>query len=214
MARLKAEAEAEHATRRLAVAQEQISEYAQQREGEAGALLGEVQAVEQALASALEQAGSAAAGTTLCTSGSSSSSLAALSTHVQARPCRGQRRSAVPCMPPACCTETGRASFVVKRKGLPGRLQALKTRLSEAVSEAQAFAAQQKADAERTKRTYSQVTAGLLNTLITQHELPPFEQEEECTSHCGKETHQVCVLAKEGVWGCRQIWSLQTPMWR
>ena len=40
-------------------------------------------------------------------------------------------------------------------------MQALKTRLSEAVGEARAFAVQQKADAERTKRTYSQVTAGL-----------------------------------------------------
>ncbi len=87
MARLKAEAEAEHATRRLAVAQEQIAEYAQQREGEAGSLLSEVQAVDRALASALA---SSAAGTPEAgpsggaLSSSSSSSLAELSAHVQA----------------------------------------------------------------------------------------------------------------------------------
>ena len=86
MARLKAEADAEHATRRLAVAQEQIAEYAQQREGEAGALLGEVQAVEQALTSALEQAGTAADAAVAGASGSSSS-LAELSARVKARLC-------------------------------------------------------------------------------------------------------------------------------
>ncbi len=58
-ARLKAEAEAENATRRLAVAQEQIAEYALQREGEAGHLLGQVQAVHAKLASALPQDGNA-----------------------------------------------------------------------------------------------------------------------------------------------------------
>ena len=54
-ARLKAEAEAEHATRRLTVAQEQMAEYAQQREHEAGSLLGEVQALHMALSSAAQQ---------------------------------------------------------------------------------------------------------------------------------------------------------------
>lgn len=54
-ARLKAEAEAEHATRRLTVAQEQMAEYAQQRESEAGGLLGEVQALRTALAGALQE---------------------------------------------------------------------------------------------------------------------------------------------------------------
>ena len=55
-ARLKAEAEAEHATRRLTVAQEQMAEYAQQREHEAGSLLGEVQALHMALSSAASAA--------------------------------------------------------------------------------------------------------------------------------------------------------------
>lgn len=73
VARLKAEAEAEHATRRLAVAQEQIAEYAQQREGEAGSLLEEVAAVERAMSAALERAGEAGP-----------SSLGELGTHVQA----------------------------------------------------------------------------------------------------------------------------------
>ena len=36
-------------------------------------------------------------------------------------------------------------------------LQALEQKLSEAVGEAKAFAAQQQADADRTKRSYSQV---------------------------------------------------------
>ncbi len=54
-ARLKAEAEAEHATRRLTVAQEQMAEYAQQRESEAGSLLVEVQALQATLSSALQQ---------------------------------------------------------------------------------------------------------------------------------------------------------------
>lgn len=36
-------------------------------------------------------------------------------------------------------------------------IQALKEKLEEAVNEARAFAAQQKADAERTKRSFSQV---------------------------------------------------------
>lgn len=38
-------------------------------------------------------------------------------------------------------------------------LQALEQKLSEAVGEAKAFAAQQQADADRTKRSYSQVRA-------------------------------------------------------
>ena len=84
MARLKAEADAEHATRRLAVAQEQIAEYAQQREGEAGALLGEVQAVEEALATALEQAGTPASAPEGSANGSSSS-LEQLSVRVKVR---------------------------------------------------------------------------------------------------------------------------------
>lgn len=71
-ARLKAEAEAENATRRLAVAQEQIAEYAMQREGEAGHLLGQVAAVHTALASALQQAGEGG------------SNLSDVGTHVQA----------------------------------------------------------------------------------------------------------------------------------
>ena len=54
-ARLKAEAEAEHATRRLTVAQEQMSEYAQKRKHEAGSLLGEVQALRMALSNAAQQ---------------------------------------------------------------------------------------------------------------------------------------------------------------
>lgn len=37
------------------------------------------------------------------------------------------------------------------------RVQGLSSRLREVVQEAQAFATQQKADAERTKRTFSQV---------------------------------------------------------
>lgn len=40
-------------------------------------------------------------------------------------------------------------------------LQALEQKLSEAVSEAKAFAAQQQADADRTKRSYSQVFSPL-----------------------------------------------------
>ena len=74
-ARLKAEAEAENATRRLAVAQEQIAEYAMQREGEAGHLLGQVAAVHTALASALQQAGEGG------------SNLSDVGTHVQASYC-------------------------------------------------------------------------------------------------------------------------------
>lgn len=74
-ARLKAEAEAENVARRLAVAQEQIAEYAQQREGEAGTLLGRVEVVQSALASALQQANEG------------SSSLHDLGAHVQARAC-------------------------------------------------------------------------------------------------------------------------------
>ncbi len=40
-------------------------------------------------------------------------------------------------------------------------IQALKEKLEEAVNEARAFAAQQKADAERTKRSFSQVKTKL-----------------------------------------------------
>lgn len=103
---MKAEAEAEHAARRLTVAQEQMAEYAQQRESEAGSLLGEVQAVQTALASALQPQNA-----------DSSAGLAAATAQVQA----------------------------------------LQQKLSEAVNEAKAFSAQQQADADRTKRSYSQV---------------------------------------------------------
>ena len=77
-ARLKAEAEAEHATRRLTVAQEQMAEYAQQRESEAGSLLGEVQALQAALSGALQQQ-----------NGDSSAGLAAATAQikVEAKPC-------------------------------------------------------------------------------------------------------------------------------
>jgi hypothetical protein len=54
-ARLKAEADAENAARRLTVAQEQIAEYALQREREAGILLSQVQTLQSLLTSALKQ---------------------------------------------------------------------------------------------------------------------------------------------------------------
>lgn len=52
---MKAEAEAEHSSRRLAVAQEQIAEYAAQREREAGYILEQVEAVQSKVAAALQQ---------------------------------------------------------------------------------------------------------------------------------------------------------------
>ena len=44
--------------------------------------------------------------------------------------------------------------------------QALEQKLSEAVGEAKAFAAQQQADADRTKRSYSQVLPPLQRSLM------------------------------------------------
>ncbi|BDA42942.1 UPF0652 protein [Coccomyxa sp. Obi] len=137
-ARLKAEAEAENATRRLAVAQEQIAEYALQREGEAGHLLGQVQAVHAKLASALQQDGEA---------GSNLNDLGA-------------------------------------------QVQALKEKLEEAVTEARAFAAQQKADAERTKRSFSQADLQTADSDVEMKRMRESEDDSELTGGVDEQPSQ------------------------
>ena len=87
-------------------------------------------------------------------------------------------------------------------------VQALKTRLSEAVGEARAFAQQQKADAERTKRTYSQVTVGLMSDMPYAHATGNkmfLVTREAGTARCD--------LKGESYY-CRQICSRLTRMWR
>ena len=54
MARLKAEGEAQHASRRLAVAQEQLAEYAAQKEMDAAALLQQAQQLEALMQNTLQ----------------------------------------------------------------------------------------------------------------------------------------------------------------
>ena len=54
MARLKAEGEAQHASRRLAVAQEQLAEYAAQKEMDAAVLLQQAQQLEALLQNSLQ----------------------------------------------------------------------------------------------------------------------------------------------------------------
>lgn len=54
MARLKAEGEAQNASRRLAVAQEQLAEYAAQKEMDAAALLQQAQQLEALVQDALQ----------------------------------------------------------------------------------------------------------------------------------------------------------------
>ena len=54
MARLKAEGEAQHASRRLAVAQEQLAEYAAQKEMDAAALLQQAQQLEALVQNTLQ----------------------------------------------------------------------------------------------------------------------------------------------------------------
>ncbi|KAK9821755.1 hypothetical protein WJX81_004208 [Elliptochloris bilobata] len=109
-ARLNAEAQAADTSRRLVVAQEQVSEYAAQREKEAGEFLAAAGALEAALAAARERA-------------------------------------------------AGGEASVSAGEGLDGvaaALGALQAKLAESAAEAQAFHIQQRFDAERTKRTYSQ----------------------------------------------------------
>ncbi|CAL5219476.1 g1312 [Coccomyxa viridis] len=137
-ARLKAEAEAEHATRRLTVAQEQMAEYAQQRESEAGGLLGEVQALRTALAGALQEQ-----------SVDSSTSLAAAT----------------------------------------AQIQALEQKLSEAVGEAKAFAAQQQADADRTKRSYSQANLREGDSDVEMKRMRESEDDSEVTGEQPNASH-------------------------
>ncbi len=55
LARLKAEAEAQDCANRLRVAQEQLAEYAAQKESDANALLAEAETLQQLMARALQQ---------------------------------------------------------------------------------------------------------------------------------------------------------------
>lgn len=104
LARVRAEAEAQDKSDRLRVAQEQLAEYAEQKEKDAEGLFENAQSVEQSLHQFSEQ---------------------------------------------------------LQSKGLDAstilqQMQQLKQRIADAASEAQAFAAQQKADVERSKRSSQQ----------------------------------------------------------
>eukprot|EP00884_Botryococcus_braunii_P004593 jgi/Botrbrau1/14134/Bobra.182_3s0075.1 len=112
VARIRAEGEAADAARRLAVAQEQIAEYAAQRETEAADLVAQASSI------------------VACLQGN-------VDGRVQAQEDAG----------PSDGSEVGVANL----------LTALFSRLQESAEEARAFAAQQRADAERSKRTFSQV---------------------------------------------------------
>ena len=127
LARTKAEGELENTMRRLAVAQEQIAEFATERSREAAELLSKA----TQLQGLLEQR-------------ASTSDPAQLA---QVRAWGSECRS--------CCA----------RQLNIGALQALLGQLQDMAQDTAAFAQQQKADAERTKRSFSQVSSMLCLSL-------------------------------------------------
>lgn len=144
-ARLKAEAAEEHAVRRLTVAQEQLVEYAQQQAADAATILQNAHTLETLLANALafrtsdaQPAASTAAqqGTETADADPSTADAAAASAS-------------------AVDSTTGDGQGVGAQ--LRACMESLRERLLNVAGEADTFAAQQKADLARSKRSLSQV---------------------------------------------------------
>ena len=130
--------------RRLTVAQEQLVEYAQQQAADAAAVLQDAHALESLLATALA----------LCASDAQppSSAAAQQSTNTAAM------NSSAPGVAPAAA-EGDAFSGNEHRAGAQLRacMESLRERLLNVAGEADTFAAQQKADLARSKRSLSQV---------------------------------------------------------
>jgi len=141
-ARVRAEAAGEHAVRRLTVAQEQLVEYAQQQAADTVSVLEEAQALEALLtgAAAASNGGSQP----------SANGAAPADGTADAEPCNGVAKAAPPSGDAAAAAPAGVDQ-------LRGRMQELRKRLLAMASEADNFAAQQKADLARSKRSLSQV---------------------------------------------------------
>lgn len=146
-ARLKAEAAEEHAVRRLTVAQEQLVEYAQQQAADAATILQNAHTLETLLANALafrtsdaQPAASTAAqqGTETADADPSTADAAAASASAS-----------------AVDSTTGDGQEIGAQ--LRACMESLRERLLNVAGEADTFAAQQKADLARSKRSLSQV---------------------------------------------------------
>ena len=139
-ARLKAEAAGEHAVRRLTVAQEQLVEYAQQQAAETESVLEEAQALETLLACATAASNGGA---------QPSATEAAQDTDTADATAPNNGEATIPAAAAAVAPGVDQ---------LRARMQELRRRLLAMASEADNFAAQQKADLARSKRSLSQVS--------------------------------------------------------
>ena len=140
-ARVKAEAAGEHAVRRLTVAQEQLVEYAQQQAADTVSVLEEAQALQTLLASIVATSNSGRQPT-------ASSSQPADDKVDAARNGTSDSATVATGESPAASMDIGQLTV---------RMQELRKRLLAMASEADNFAAQQKADLARSKRSLSQV---------------------------------------------------------
>jgi len=165
-ARVKAEAAGEHAVRRLTVAQEQLVEYAQQQAADTVSVLEEAQALEALLT------GGGSAASNGSTQPSASGPSPANGT-ADAEACNGVTEAAV---------SSGKAAAAAVPAGanqLRVRMQELRKRLLAMASEADNFAAQQKADLARSKRSLSQARRPCTRCMY--HHVPSHDQTVTCS---------------------------------